>query len=103
MGNVPKGSELHPIILRVASAERAEQMVEICQHFGWHFILGFESFEDVSDLRRALLSRLAQAEPYAPCPCGSGKKYKFCCARSMKDLDIDGLLRVALAAPLTSE
>jgi len=18
-------------------------------------------------------------EPYSPCPCGSGKKYKFCC------------------------
>ena len=21
-------------------------------------------------------------EPYEPCPCGSGKKYKFCCAKN---------------------
>jgi hypothetical protein len=25
-----------------------------------------------------------QIEPYAPCPCGSGKKYKFCCAAEDK-------------------
>ena len=102
MGNVPWGSETRPIILKVTSEERAEQMVRICDHFGWHFILGFETFEDVSDLRKALLSRLAQFDPYAPCPCGSGKKYKFCCASSMKDLDIDGLLKLAAAAPLSS-
>jgi len=23
-----------------------------------------------------------EPEPYDPCPCGSGKKYKFCCARN---------------------
>ncbi len=103
MGNVPWGSKMHPIIVRVASEERAEQVVGICEQFGWHFILGFDSFEDVSDLRRALLVQFAQSDPYAPCRCGSGKKYKFCCARSMKELDIDGLLRVAQTVPLTSQ
>jgi hypothetical protein len=24
-------------------------------------------------------------DPYDPCPCGSGKKYKFCCAQNGKD------------------
>lgn len=102
MRKVPWGSEMHPIILRVPSEERAEQMARICEQFGWHFILGFESFEDVSDLRKALLSRFTQSDPYAPCVCGSGKKYKFCCARSMRDLDIDDLIRVAAAVPPTS-
>lgn len=22
---------------------------------------------------------MSTTDPYAPCPCGSGKKYKFCC------------------------
>lgn len=24
-------------------------------------------------------------DPYSPCPCGSGKKYKFCCLRKLRD------------------
>lgn len=26
-----------------------------------------------------------EIDPYEPCPCGSGKKYKFCCAAKAKD------------------
>jgi len=28
--------------------------------------------------------RVARARKYDPCPCGSGKKYKFCCWRKGK-------------------
>jgi hypothetical protein len=29
--------------------------------------------------RKAASEAYPGTEPYAPCPCGSGKKYKFCC------------------------
>lgn len=28
-------------------------------------------------------------DPYAPCPCGSGKKYKFCCYQKARDLPLE--------------
>jgi tetratricopeptide (TPR) repeat protein len=28
-------------------------------------------------------------EPYDPCPCGSGKKYKFCCYQKARDLPLE--------------
>jgi hypothetical protein len=34
-------------------------------------------------LGRAIMS----IDPYAPCPCGSGKKLKFCCADSIGDIE----------------
>ena len=36
-------------------------------------------------MRRNLTARKkldAQIKLYAPCPCGSGKKFKFCCKKS---------------------
>ncbi|CAN7651864.1 SEC-C metal-binding domain-containing protein [Peribacillus frigoritolerans] len=27
------------------------------------------------------------ASPYDPCPCNSGKKYRFCCAKKPVELD----------------
>ena len=32
-----------------------------------------------SELRAAPGAKKSTADRYAPCPCGSGKKYKFCC------------------------
>ncbi|MCF8568607.1 SEC-C domain-containing protein [Alicyclobacillus tolerans] len=31
---------------------------------------------------------MAPANVYDPCPCGSGKKYKFCCAKKPFELDL---------------
>jgi len=31
--------------------------------------------------------------PYGPCPCGSGKKYKFCCYQQVKPSSVSGLFR----------
>jgi tetratricopeptide (TPR) repeat protein len=29
------------------------------------------------------------SDPYEPCPCGSGKKYKFCCYQNARDLPLE--------------
>ena len=31
------------------------------------------------------MSELPKIEPYSPCPCGSGKKYKFCCYQKARE------------------
>jgi SWIM/SEC-C metal-binding protein len=80
------GTKARPAILRVRTMARAEQVAATCGRHGIQFILGVEPDkpEDISDLDRAL-----QVEPSRvvvkvgrnePCPCGSGRKFKRCCA-----------------------
>nr|WP_309101825.1 SEC-C metal-binding domain-containing protein [Fredinandcohnia onubensis] len=40
------------------------------------------------DLKKAIQERMKPANPYDPCPCNSGKKYKFFCSKNSFDLDI---------------
>jgi SWIM/SEC-C metal-binding protein len=81
------GSEKKPIVVRVQSEERAKYVAEICAAHGWHYIIGFEldKSEDISDLKKALTRfepiRSEKIGRNDPCPCGSGKKYKKCCAQ----------------------
>lgn len=82
------GTEKRPIVVRVRTEETAGKVAEICDAYNWHYILGFELDEDMTDLKRALKDTLTPPNVYAPCPCGSGKKYKFCCAEKMKSFDI---------------
>jgi len=65
----------------------------LCDKFGLHFIMGFEFTEDLSNLKKALKEKLTPSDPYVPCPCGSGEKYKFCCAKKMKNFDIDRFIK----------
>ena len=81
------GSEKRPVIVRVQDEDRAREIAEICSENGWHFIIGFEPDEpeDISDLEKLLNPpepilnqiRLGRNDP---CSCGSGKKFKKCCA-----------------------
>ncbi|MBM3335726.1 SEC-C domain-containing protein [Candidatus Sumerlaeota bacterium] len=82
------GTPGKPIILRVRTLERAEEVASICEDHGWKYIIGLEDDkpEDISDLERLLNSPAAAGSGRKvgrndPCPCGSGKKYKKCCGR----------------------
>ncbi|MFB6367218.1 SEC-C metal-binding domain-containing protein [Paenibacillus elgii] len=86
------GSERKPIIVKVRTEERAAQVARVCDHFNWHYIMGMEFTEDLSDLKKALKERFAPANIYDPCPCGSEVKYKFCCAKTMKNFDLNDYL-----------
>ncbi|WP_082130086.1 SEC-C metal-binding domain-containing protein [Aneurinibacillus tyrosinisolvens] len=83
------GTEQRPIIVKVQSEKKGEKVALICKRFGWHYIIGLEYTEDLTDLRKALKDTLGPANVYDPCLCDSGLKYKFCCARKMKNFDID--------------
>ena len=82
------GTEKRPAILRVQTPRRAQEVTALCAEHGVHYILGVEPDkpEDISDLERAL----SPPEPVRaalkvgrndPCPCGSGRKFKKCCAQ----------------------
>ena len=79
------GTDKKPAIVRVQNEHRAQEVSSIFDKNGWIFILGIEPDkpEDISDLDK-LLNPLkpVQSEKVgrnAPCPCGSGKKFKKCC------------------------
>jgi uncharacterized protein YecA (UPF0149 family) len=88
--NVPKE---RLIIVKVQTPEKAEQATRVCDHFGWKIIAGIESTEDLTDLKRALKEEFSPANVYDPCPCGSGAKYKFCCAPKMKNFDVNSYMK----------
>ena len=80
------GSKKRPVIVRVRTQEKAKEILSICDEKGWQAIVGIEpdEVEDISDLKR-LLNLAVSSRPRpavgrnAPCPCGSGKRYKSCC------------------------
>ncbi len=80
------GTKQHPAVVRVATSERAEEIMALCNANGWQVIAGIEPGEpeDITDVERLL----NPPQPYLaeetvgrndPCPCGSGKKFKKCC------------------------
>jgi SWIM/SEC-C metal-binding protein len=81
------GTEKRPAILRVKTERRLKEIATICDNNGIHFIIGLEPDkpEDVSDMDRALRPpEPVTADPKVgrndPCSCGSGRKFKKCCA-----------------------
>lgn len=82
------GSSRRPVIVKVNSKVKAKRVAEICEEYGFQYIVGIEVDEHITDLKKAIQQRNTPANVYAPCPCGSGKKYKFCCAKKPLELDI---------------
>ncbi len=84
------GTEKQPAFLRVKTERRLKEIASICGANGIHFVIELapDKPEDVSDMDRALRpSEPVVAAPKIgrndPCPCGSGKKFKKCCAAAL--------------------
>jgi len=82
------GTKKKPAIVRVQTEERGQEIAAICAEHGWHYIIGLEpdKSEDISDVDRLLNPSVTKTADKkigrnAPCPCGSGKKYKKCCGK----------------------
>ena len=80
------GSNARPIMLRVFSPRQSDLAVTLCDAFGWKYVLELGGKEDFSDMVKALKELHGPASPYAPCPCGSGEKFKFCCYQKMRKM-----------------
>ncbi|MBM4285999.1 MAG: zinc chelation protein SecC [Deltaproteobacteria bacterium] len=89
------GSKNRPAVVRVQTTERAQEILELCDEHDWQVIVGIEEDkpEDISDVKRLLnpetkdlprpisLPSVPKTGRNAPCPCGSGLKYKKCCGQ----------------------
>src|SRR5271155_5321006 len=95
------GTEKHPAIVRVQSAEYAEEIIGLAADRGWKVIVGVEpdNTEDLTDLNKLIRAETRQrSKPRLPpkisgndyCPCKSGKKYKKCCGAPAANPAISG-------------
>lgn len=83
------GTKNKPARIRVQTEERAIELLALCNQKGWQAIVGIEpdkeeNIDDIKILEAGIKPFFAfQSTPSrnAPCPCGSGKQYKRCCAR----------------------
>jgi SWIM/SEC-C metal-binding protein len=80
------GTEKNPAVVRVQTEKRMKEVASIFEENGWKFTIGLEPDkpEDITDLELLLnptspMKAEQKVGRNAPCPCGSGKKYKKCC------------------------
>ncbi len=81
------GTKKQPAVVHVQTEEREAEVSKTFEDNGWEYSVEVDADEpeDVTDLD-TLLNPVSQATTSKkagrnePCPCGSGKKYKKCCA-----------------------
>lgn len=66
------------IVCTVKSELQAAQVTKICQDYDIQSVIKIKPYIDISDLKKALRSKLKD-RLYEPCICGKEKKFKFCC------------------------
>jgi uncharacterized protein YecA (UPF0149 family) len=83
------GSKKRPICVRVATKEQLNFVAEHCKQFGFEFIaeLASDAPPDFAEMEQALAELQQRSAPRSPrvgrndpCPCGTGRKSKKCCA-----------------------
>jgi SWIM/SEC-C metal-binding protein len=88
------GSKKRPVVVRVKTLKRAEEIIELGKKHHWEVIAGVEpdKSEDISDVKKLLSS--SEPKKYEieagrndPCPCGSGLKFKKCCLIKTNEVD----------------
>ena len=82
------GTENNPAVVNVKTKKRMKEVISIFEKNGWKYTIELERKkpEDITDLE-ILLNWPKPKEAgkkigrNAPCPCGSGNKYKKCCGK----------------------
>jgi uncharacterized protein YchJ len=74
-----------PIVCSVVTELQAAQVAKLCESYGIQAIIRMKPFVDISHLKKTVKAKMKE-KLYEPCPCGKGKKFKFCCYQ--KEVDI---------------
>jgi SWIM/SEC-C metal-binding protein len=82
------GTEKNPAVVNVKTKKRMKEVASKFEKNGWKYTIELEPEkpEDITDLEILLnwpKPKIAEKKVgrNEPCPCGSGKKYKKCCAK----------------------
>jgi uncharacterized protein YchJ len=76
-----------PLVCSVISELQAAQVAKICQDYGLQAIIRIRPFVEISQIKKAVKAKLKESL-YEPCPCGSEKKFKFCCYPKKLEIEI---------------
>jgi SWIM/SEC-C metal-binding protein len=86
--NKKLGTAKNPAVVNVKTKERAKEVESVFNENGWAYSIALEpdKDEDINDLEILLNPQKTKITEEkvgrnAPCPCGSGKKYKKCCGK----------------------
>lgn len=88
--NIRLGTDKAPANITVPTEERKLELISVFEENGWASIItvdakseenirDLEILQERKDVTAATTTKLASRND--PCPCGSGKKYKKCCAQ----------------------
>lgn len=82
------GTEKNPAVVHVQTEERLKEVQALFEEHAWKYTIGLEPDkpEDIADLNRLLnppkpMIAEQKVGRNEPCPCGTGKKYKYCCGK----------------------
>ncbi len=82
------GTAKRPAVIRVQTEKRSQEVSALLAKNDWHGTIEVDPDqpEDIGDLERLqnpVETRIVGAKTgrNAPCPCGSGQKYKKCCGK----------------------
>jgi len=81
------------ILVWAASEERARRISMVGLKFGIPVETKFGQPEELDEFACVLMNSLKLTDVYAPCPCDSGKKYKFCCGQRVKGKAVEAFIR----------
>ncbi len=87
------GKSKKKAVVRVATEERAAEILDLCEANGMKVIIGIEPDkpEDIYDVQKLLGIKVENTKTIVndvslgrndPCTCMSGKKYKKCCGKN---------------------
>ena len=82
------GTEKNPAVVNAQTEKRVKELDSVFEENGWKYTIELEPDkpEDIINLEillNPLKTKIAEKKVgrNEPCPCGSGKKYKKCCAK----------------------
>ena len=82
------GTERNPAVVNVQTQKRLKEVASIFEKNGWKYTIELEpdKAEDITALEMLLnppkpIRAEKRVGRNAPCPCGSGMKYKKCCGK----------------------
>jgi len=76
-----------PVVCYVKTELQVALVAKKCQDYGIQSIIKLKPFVDISQLKKVLKAKI-QDKKYDLCPCGKGKKFKFCCYEKEINFDL---------------
>ncbi|NWQ42678.1 DNA-binding protein [Bacillus sp. EB106-08-02-XG196] len=76
-----------PIVCSVVTELQAAQVAKLCESYDIQAIIRMKPFVDISHLKKTVKAKMKE-KLYEPCPCGKGKKFKFCCYQTEVDIKL---------------